>query len=114
MREGCSRRRERSPARSHDSVRNLPRETRVLLRAARERAAAAHAPLYSMPHLSLAMTGLPVRSLRKGFGLTGTLKQKFAGVREGAGEQTQDRQRRAPAWMRLTIAMAPCALPTCS
>lgn len=30
------------------------------------------APLYSMPHLSLATTGLPVRSLRKGFGLTGT------------------------------------------
>lgn len=29
-------------------------------------------PLYSMPHLSLTMTILPVRSLRNGFGLTGT------------------------------------------
>ena len=30
-------------------------------------------PLYSMPHLSLTMTGLPVSSLRKGLGLTGTV-----------------------------------------
>jgi hypothetical protein len=29
-------------------------------------------PLYSPPHLSLTMTGFPVNSLRKGFGLTGT------------------------------------------
>lgn len=31
------------------------------------------APLYSMPHFSLAMTGFPVRSLRKGLGFTGTV-----------------------------------------
>ena len=31
------------------------------------------APLYSIPHLSFTMTGLPVRSLRKGFGFTGTV-----------------------------------------
>lgn len=29
-------------------------------------------PLYSMPHFNFAITGLPVRSFRKGFGLTGT------------------------------------------
>ena len=30
-------------------------------------------PLYSMPHFSLTMTGLPVKSFRNGFGLTGTV-----------------------------------------
>ena len=40
-----------------------------------------HAPLYSMPHLSLAMMGLPVRSLRKGFGLTGTCASSQRTVR---------------------------------
>lgn len=29
-------------------------------------------PLYSMPHLSFTITGLPVRLFKKGFGLTGT------------------------------------------
>jgi hypothetical protein len=29
--------------------------------------------LYSMPHLSFTMTCLPVRSFRKGLGLTGTV-----------------------------------------
>ena len=28
-------------------------------------------PLYSIPHLSLTMMGLPVSPLRKGFGLSG-------------------------------------------
>ena len=36
-------------------------------------------PLYSMPHFSFAITGLPVRSLRKGFGLTGTDDMAAAG-----------------------------------
>ena len=40
--------------------------------------AAQRSPLYSMPHLSLAMTGLPVKSFKNGFGLTGT-------IRRGAG-----------------------------
>lgn len=30
-------------------------------------------PLYSMPHLSFTTTGLPVKSFRNGFGLTGTV-----------------------------------------
>jgi hypothetical protein len=29
-------------------------------------------PLYSMPHLSLTMTGLPVNSFKKGLGFNGT------------------------------------------
>lgn len=33
----------------------------------------AAAPLYSMPHLSFTTTCLPVSSLMKGFGLTGTV-----------------------------------------
>lgn len=43
-------------------------------------AASGHAPLYSMPHLSLATTGLPVRSLRKGFGFTGTCRHMRGAV----------------------------------
>jgi len=31
-------------------------------------------PLYSMPHLSLMKTGLPVRPCRKGLGFTSTYK----------------------------------------
>lgn len=37
-------------------------------------------PLYSMPHFSFTMTGFPVKSLRNGFGLTGTVCQ--AGAQE--------------------------------
>lgn len=32
-----------------------------------------HSPLYSMPHLSLTITDLPVSSFRKGLGFTGTV-----------------------------------------
>jgi len=32
-----------------------------------------HLPLYSIPHFSLTITSLPVRSFRKGFGFTGTV-----------------------------------------
>lgn len=30
-------------------------------------------PLYSIPHFNFTMTGLPVKSFRKGFGFTGTV-----------------------------------------
>ena len=30
-------------------------------------------PLYSIPHFSFTMTGLPVRPFKNGFGLTGTV-----------------------------------------
>jgi len=36
-------------------------------------------PLYSMPHFSFAITGLPVRSLRNGFGFTGICGRQAAG-----------------------------------
>lgn len=30
-------------------------------------------PLYSIPHFNFTMTGLPVKSFKKGFGFTGTV-----------------------------------------
>ena len=44
-------------------------------RDARQGAAApyAYAPLYSIPHFNLTITGFPVKSFRNGFGLTGTV-----------------------------------------
>ena len=61
-------------------IRGVSDRSRASPRAAAARAlsplcvfgARVRSPLYSIPHLSLAMMGLPVRSLRKGFGLTGT------------------------------------------
>ena len=57
-------------------------------------------PLYSMPHLSLAMTGLPVRSLRNGFGLTGTCRagpgirgSPLAGGASAMGDATRGARR---------------------
>ena len=41
-------------------------------------------PLYSMPHLSFTTTCLPVSSLMKGFGLTGTVCRKEPVHRSGA------------------------------
>ena len=57
--EPCARRGRRSEHAACTT--NLPRVARRVF----------GAPLYSIPHLSFAMTGLPVKSLRKGLGLTG-------------------------------------------
>eukprot|EP00966_Prymnesium_polylepis_P053415 1235025-Prymnesium_polylepis.1 len=53
-------------------------------------------PLYSMPHFSLVMTGLPVRSLRKGFGLTGTCEAAEPRERCGVQHDGGHESRRAP------------------
>ena len=49
-------------------------------------------PLYSMPHLSLTMTILPVRSLRNGFGLTGTAAWGERLFWMGRGERERERR----------------------
>ena len=48
--------------------------SRVLKAATKSRACLDnHIPLYSIPHFSFTMIGLPVNPFKKGFGLTGTV-----------------------------------------
>lgn len=68
-------------------------------------AASGRAPLYSMPHLSLATTGLPVRSLRNGFGLTGTCQ------RMGEGCVRPSLRQALPADQPRTVAIVPRTCP---
>ncbi len=67
--------------------------TLLAIRAALQTTAA---PLYSMPHLSFTTTGLPVRSFRKGFGLTGTVCSSRSKSGRGLHHKT-DASRRQPA-----------------
>jgi hypothetical protein len=55
----------------------------------------ARSPLYSMPHLSLAMTGLPVKSFKNGFGLTGTIRRGAGSTRRSCGVRARSDERRA-------------------
>lgn len=63
-------------------------------------------PLYSMPHFSFTMTGLPVSSFKNGFGLTGAAciqaelcEQAAIGPRSAAAEDVCSPLPSCPGWL---------------